>query len=200
MFGRGVADLARMRRSSGSLVAPRISPASSGFTLLELAIVIFIMGLIMSLAVPYIGGFREEVLKSQARQLAGRTRYLYDEAAAQKVVMRLSFDIDHRGYFVSRLDPYSLKPVFVLDNGPWTGPVTLPSGIAVRDVSVEGIGTVNRGTISAQFYPDGYADATVIHMIDDKGVVLTLTLSPLTGDVTIQSGDLAPAAAMALAQ
>jgi len=186
-------------RRSGA-VTLGFAAARPGFTLLELAIVIFVMGLVMTLAVPYLGGFREEVLKSQARQLAGRTRYLFDQAAAQKVVMRLSFDIDHDGYYVSRLDPYSMKPVFTLDDGAWTGPVQLPTGIAVRDVSVEGIGTVNRGTISAQFYPDGYADAMVVHMVDDKGTVLTLSLSPLTGDVTIQNGDLAPATAMALAQ
>ena len=57
-----------------------VSSASPGFTLLELAVVIFIMGLMLTLALPYLGGFREAALKSQARRLAGRATYMFDEA------------------------------------------------------------------------------------------------------------------------
>jgi len=167
--------------------------ASPGFTLLELAVVIFIMGLMLTLAMPYLGGFRQAALKSQARRMAGRATYLFDEATGHKLVLRLIFDIDNNGYAVAQLDPYAVKPVFAPDNSMAGHPVMLPSEIRIRDVTVEGIGTLNRGTTATTFYPEGYVDATVVHLEDASGDVMTLELSPLTGQVAIIAGDVMPA-------
>src|ERR1700751_2126639 len=88
---------------------PRYSPA---FTLLELAVVLFIMGLVMLIAMPYFGNLRRSQLKSEARRLASRTNYLYEEAGAQKVLIRLTFSLDANGYIVTRLDPFAATPHF----------------------------------------------------------------------------------------
>jgi prepilin-type N-terminal cleavage/methylation domain-containing protein len=171
-----------------------------GFTLLEIAVVIFIMALIMTIAIPYFGGLHAAELRSQARRLAGRANYLYDESAAQKLVLRLTFDLDTNSYFVSRLDPYAAKPAFAPEHGPAGGRFVLPQGVRLRDVSVEGIGTLRHGVVSSFFYPQGYVDATVVHLADDAGQVLTISIDPLTGHVAIQSGDLSPRQALALVQ
>ena len=76
----------------------------------------------------------------------------------------------------------------------------MPAGLLLRDVSVEGIGGAKAGSISCQFYPDGYVDATVIHMASASGKVLTLSFNPLTGNVGIVSGDLPPVTALAMTQ
>ena len=167
--------------------------ASPGFTLLELAVVIFIMGLMLTLALPYLGGFRQAALKSQARRLAGRATYMYDEATGHKLVLRLIFDMDNNGYAVAQLDPYAVKPVFAPDRSMSGHPVMLPAAIRIRDVTVEGTGTLNRGTIATTFYPEGYVDATVVHLEDASGDVMTLEISPLTGQVAIVNGDVMPA-------
>jgi general secretion pathway protein H len=171
-----------------------------GFTLLEIAVVIFIMGLVMTLAIPYLGGFHGAQLKSEARRLAGRANYLYDEASTQKVVYRMTFDLDHNGYYVTRLDPYAYQPKFAPYGGPWGSYVMMPAGLRLRDVSVAGIGGVKVGSISCQFYPDGYVDATVIHLATVSGQVLTLSFNPLTGNVGIVSGDVPSTTALAVAQ
>jgi prepilin-type N-terminal cleavage/methylation domain-containing protein len=171
-----------------------------GFTLLEIAVVIFIMGLVTTLAVPYLGGFHGAQLKSEARRLAGRANYLYDEASNQKVIYRMTFDLDHNGYYVTREDPYGSAPQFVPYSGPWGDEVVMPPGLILRDVSVEGIGAAKVGSISCQFYPEGYVDATVIHLANVSGEVLTLSFNPLTGNVGIASGDLPPVAALANTQ
>jgi len=72
-------------------------------------------------------------------------------------------------------------------------PVMLPAAIRIRDVTVEGIGTLNRGTTATTFYPEGYVDATVVHLEDASGDVMTLEISPLTGQVAIINGDVMPA-------
>lgn len=158
------------------------------------------MGLVMTLAMPYFGVLHNEDLKSEARRLAGRATYLYDEAMVQKVIYRITFDLDHNIYFVTRLDPYSPKPKFTPFAGLWGVQVAMPPGVKLRDVTVAGVGAANKGTISCEFYPQGYADATVIHMLSDKGKVLTISISPLTGSAAIQSGDVPPTTALAMAQ
>ncbi len=177
-----------------------LAGGAPGFTLLEIAVVIFIMGLVMTLAIPYLGGFHGAQLKSEARRLAGRANYLYDEAATEKVIYRMIFDLDHNGYYVTRLDPYGTNPQFIPYAGPWGDMVMMPPGIQLRDVSVEGIGAAKVGAISCQFYPEGYVDATVIHMISDSGEVMTLSFNPLTGNVAIVNGDLPPVTALANSQ
>ena len=73
----------------------------------------------------------------------------------------------------------------------------MPAGLKLRDVSVEGIGGAKVGSISCQFYPDGYVDATVIHLMTVSGQVMTLSFNPLTGNVGIVSGDVPPVTALA---
>lgn len=171
-----------------------------GFTLLEIAVVLFIMGLMVSLAMPYLGGFHSAELKSEARRLAGRASYLYDEASTRQVIYRMTFDLDHNAYFVMSLDPYAAPPKFVPYGGTWGGLVVMPPGVFLRDVSVAGVGAAKAGAISCQFYPDGYVDATVIHLISVSGKVLTVSFNPLTGNVGIVSGDLPPVTALAMSQ
>lgn len=179
----------------------RISAGDApGFTLLEIAVVIFIMGLVMTLAIPYLGGFHGAQLKSVARRLAGRANYLYDEASTQKVIYRMTFDLDHNDYYVTRLDPYAPQPKFTRYGGTWGPRVVMPPGLKLRDVAVEGIGAAKVGSISCQFYPDGYVDATVIHLASASGEVMTLSLNPLTGNVGIVSGDVPPVTALAMTQ
>ncbi len=188
----------RTARASSRAGAP-------GFTLLEIAVVMFIMGLMLALVLPYMGGYRSALLKSESRRLAGRATYLYDMAAAQKVVYQLEFDLDANGYAVMRLDPYAVQPTvaqpngmqpaalgptFVPDHGPGKAPVMLGAAVRIRDVTVEGVGTFTRGHIACQFYPEGYVDATVVHLMDASGNVMTLEFVPLTGQVLIGNGDL----------
>lgn len=173
---------------------------SAGFTLLELAIVIFIMGLMLTLTMPYLGGIRRAQLRSQARRLAGRATYLFDEAAGHKLVLRLIFDIDNNRYEVAKLDPYAIEPVFAPDLTPSSHPVTLPGSVRIRDVTVEGIGTVNRGMIACNFYPEGYVDATVVHLEDASNDVMTLEFTPLTGQVVVVDGDVMPSSVTGMLQ
>jgi general secretion pathway protein H len=165
---------------------------SRGFTLIELAVVIFMIGLIMMIAMPHLSVFGDEQLKSQTRRIASYTNYLYQEAGTQKVVLKLTWDLDHDRYFVTRLDPFAIQPVFQPEQGPGGKPVVMPDTVTIRDVTVEGAGTFKRGTVSTQFYPGGSVDATLVHLTDTNGVVFTLGIEPFSGHVTVQRGDINP--------
>ena len=183
----------RRSPATGGVASKALKASSAGFTLIELMVVILIMGLMFTLVLPQIQGFRQAALKSQARRLAGRASYLFDEANGHKLVLRLIFDLDNNGYAAAQLDPYAVKPVFAADNSMSGKPVMLPAAIRIRDVTIEGVGTANRGIVATNFYPEGYVDATVVHLEDASGDVMTLEFSPLTGQVEIVNGDVMPA-------
>ncbi len=183
----------RVLTSSRSNRSPCVTgrmTAAPGFTLLELMIVIFMMALVMKIAMPYFGGYRSAELRSQTRRLAGRATYLYDMATAQRLVLQLVFDIDANAYRVMVADPYAPQPKFLPAHSPGTLPVALPADVRIRDVTVEGMGTSSGGRIATVFYPQGYVDATVIHLVDSVGEIMTLGINPLTGRVMIGNGDL----------
>lgn len=171
-----------------------IREAEHGFTLLELAVVLLIIGLIMAIAMPRFGAFQGAELKSESRRLAARSHYLYEEAGAQKVLLRLNLDLNHGSYFVTRLDPFSINPAFTPEKGPAGGVVRLPADLRVRDVWVEGAGLFRTGMVVCEFYPSGTADAAVIHLVDRNGDVMTVGIDPFNGDASIVRGDLEPAA------
>jgi prepilin-type N-terminal cleavage/methylation domain-containing protein len=165
----------------------------AGFTLLELAVVLLIIGLIMAIAMPQFGMLRGAELRSEARRLAARCHYLYEEAGAQKVLLRMNLDLNHGSYFVTRLDPFAPEPSFTPEKGPAGGVVTMPADVRVRDVWVEGSGLFRTGMVICQFYPAGIADAAVIHLLDRNGAVMTVGIDPFDGATAIISGDLGPA-------
>ena len=171
-----------------------ILEADFGFTLLELAVVLLIIGLIMAIAMPRFGAFQGAELRSESRRLATRSHYLYEEAGAQKILLRLNLDLNHGSYFVTRLDPFSIKPAFTPEKGLAAGVVRLPADIRMRDVWVEGAGLFRSGIVVCEFYPSGTADAAVIHLLDRNGDVMTIGINPFNGAATIVRGDLAPAA------
>jgi len=183
-----------------SLVAPLRCLFAPAFTLLELAVVLFIIGLVLMLAMPQFGAFQGAELRGEARQLATRSHYLYEEAGAQKVLLRLNFDLDRSTYFVTRLDPFAPKPLFLPEKGPAGGEKLMPADVRVRDVWVEGAGLFRRGIAGCQFYPSGVADAAVIHLLDRHGEVMTLRIDPFNGAAAILAGDLSPAAVMKMSK
>lgn len=183
-----------LRVISGCFGSLRITEERTAFTLLELAVVLLIIGLVLAIAMPHFGAFQGAELRTEARRLAARSHYLYEEAGAQKVLLRLNLDLDHSTYFVTRLDPFAAEPSFKPESGPAGGVATMPADVHLRDVWVAGGGLYRNGIVRCQFYPGGIADAAVIHLLDRNGDVITVGIDPFSGDVAIISGDLSPAA------
>jgi prepilin-type N-terminal cleavage/methylation domain-containing protein len=171
----------------------RVTRKRPGFTLLELAVVLLIIGLVLAIAMPRFDAFQGAELRSESRRLAARSHYLYEEAGAQKVVLRLNLDLEHSTYFVTRLDPLATYPSFMPEKGPAGGVVTMPPDVRLRDVWVEGAGLFRSGIAGFEFYPSGVTDAAVIHLLDRNEDVITVSIHPIDGAVEIIAGDVNPA-------
>ena len=161
--------------------ARRRSDAASGFTLLELSIVLLILGIAASFLVPRLRDPETAQLAASAARLATTARYLSDEAAYQRVPMRLNLDLDNQRWFVTVLGGDPDDPEFVLAESPLARPVVLPDAVTFRDVVLPAFGTVSEGTVFAQFSPEGWADPLVVHLRSRSGADATMAIEPLTG-------------------
>ena len=161
---------------------------SSGFTLLELSLVLFIIGLLVTVLVPRLGGLEHARLDTSAKRLAALVRYLHGEAAFRGQTYRIRYDLDQHQYGVQVLTPSQETKTFVADESPLSQTVQLPTNVTFTDIRVPSIGRVQIGQVFTHFYPQGYTDPTVIHLRDQQSRTVTVIIPPITGEATVYEG------------
>ena len=147
----------------------RSSPGKAGFTLLELAIVVFIVSLIAALVFPAFFRTGSEI-KAEARKTASLLRYLNDNAIATK-------------------NTYPLK--FNLQDGvlSWSGPDGDKTDKLKQLASVEltSRGEIKEGEVTVFFGPYGLQENLALHLREEDRE-LTVSLNPMSGRVKIEEG------------
>ncbi len=73
---------------------------TSGFTLLELMIVVFLIALALAIGLPSFNALTYAKLRKASVRLAGTIRFLYSQAAIKSKCMRLTFDLKRHSYKV----------------------------------------------------------------------------------------------------
>ncbi len=159
-----------------------------GFTLLELSLVLFIIGLLVMVLLPRFGDIGSARLESSARRLAALVRYVNGEAAFNGHTYRIRYDLREQTYAVQVLVPSRGATEFVADPSPMSQPVRLPSGITFADIRVSQAGRMNAGQVFTHFYPQGYVDPTVVHLRDQQARMMTVMIPPITGEARVYEG------------
>jgi prepilin-type N-terminal cleavage/methylation domain-containing protein len=157
-----------------------------GFTLIELSIVILILAIVARFAIPKIRSITGAELGATTRRLAQTTHYLYEEAALSGATYTLYLDLDRQEYWVERADP--LTGESVEDADLLARRVRLPPDVRIADVGVPGAASRSAGVVPTRFFPEGYADGSVIHLRDSEGHAYTLQIDPLRGRGEVYEG------------
>lgn len=162
----------------------------AGFTLIELGLVLLIISIVITLVVPRFRDQAHYELVSQTRKLATTFRFLQQEAILNGRVYRLNFDLDQQRYFVtSAEDGDQLGSGFQHESGILARDVAMPANIQMADVNVPLIsGKLYEGVAFAHFYPDGYVDPTVVHLVNGPEVYTLYVPDGLTGHAYVASG------------
>lgn len=150
-------------------------PASSrGFTLIEIMIVMVIITIVTSFAVPALrSSLYSDQFKSTARKLVGLVSEASQEAVGSQVPYLLHIDFEHDQVWISPekgqaedLEPEQLKRL------------NIPDSVRVADIASVYGGKRSSGVTAIRFSEKGYVDRTFIHLRADDGREMTLMLSP----------------------
>jgi general secretion pathway protein H len=160
------------------------STDSRGFTLLELAVVVCLLGLFAALVVPRLAGVGEGSRRAALRKLAGTVRYLYNESVLTGREHRLIFDVDGGAWRARQLTPEGE----LVEAGSGGRGGRLPGGLRFADIEVAGKGKSSSGEVTAEFSPSGWVPQTVIHFDREGRPPLTLRILPLTGTTELHEG------------
>ncbi len=154
-----------------------------GFTLIELAVVVLLIGLFSALVIPRLPWVGEDALKASARRLAGVIEYYYNEAVLKNHTYRVVFNLDEQSFGVFQWENGTLIPVDGAGRSQ-----QLRGDARFRDVDLIGTGSSSQGEVISEIFPNGWIDPTVIHLARENGDQLTLRVNPLTGTTEVFDG------------
>ena len=156
-----------------------------GFTLIELVLVIFIMGLLLAMVFPKLTSFGRGDLKLTSRHFIHTVQLLADRATATRRLYRLNYDLDNQQYWATVLQG---DGEFVPVDPTIMTPVSLLEPVRIKDVTTLRQGEVTLGKAYTQFYPTGMVEKTLLHLTRGDQHDVTLIIKPLTGRVKVMEG------------
>jgi general secretion pathway protein H len=161
--------------------------SSKGFTLIELALVIFIIGLVLGLVFPRLIDLTGGSVRGTTQHLVRSIQILMDRATATKHLYRLNYDIENGRYWATVMGSEGqFEPV----DPQLVQPVTLKEPIRFKDIVTLRQGKVTEGEAFTQFYPSGRVERTFVHLArgDDDEEEVTMIIEPLTGRIRLKDG------------
>jgi prepilin-type N-terminal cleavage/methylation domain-containing protein len=155
----------------------------SGFTLIELIVVIIILGMVSLLVFPRLRAFQAGEMKRAIRHLSIVIHQMTLDSASTKERYRLYFNLDSNDYWAVSVQESVRESdrVILLTEKPMIKRKPLPAGIEFEDIVTAQHGKVTQGEVFSEFYPVGI-EALTLHLKegDDHW---TLVADPLTGRV-----------------
>lgn len=156
-----------------------------GFTLIEIAVVLAIIGMVLLLVLPRLPSSDSENLKTSARTLASTMRYLQDRAATGRTTyyLRLEPGTDSVKVLEAAADGSEKEP-----DDPLLRKRPLQEGIVVADVVIPRLGKVNDGQLRLDIGAGGLRDFVTIHLRSPDNKVWTVMAFPSSGKVKVYEG------------
>lgn len=157
----------------------------SGFTLIELMVVLVLLSLSAALIAPRLPSTGAMELKSSARSLASLLRYLGERSIGSKQVYRLHINFQENSLKITRklASGDEIPP-----EDPLLSRKALTEGIVITDLQSPRLGTVTEGEVLIDFSAGGLAEFLTLHLQSPKGESFTVTGYPGGGKVKIFSG------------
>ncbi|MBN1380515.1 MAG: prepilin-type N-terminal cleavage/methylation domain-containing protein [Deltaproteobacteria bacterium] len=153
---------------------------NKGYTLIELAVVVFLIGLMLTFAVPRVRDvLLEDDLKTAARQLTGAVKELRSEAVREQVDYIIRFDLDSGEYWRYSVDMTAEKKDELKKRS-----VRLPNGVEIADMYRVGSTKLAEGEAQMVLFKKGYVQPTVIHFLKDNKY-LTVFITPFLAEVKV---------------
>ncbi|MBL0716986.1 MAG: prepilin-type N-terminal cleavage/methylation domain-containing protein [Desulfosarcina sp.] len=172
------------------LVNPDSELQYSGFTLLELMIVMILMGLMTALVVPVTGSTIARMeLKTAAKKTASALRYCRNRAAMEKITCTADIDFsDNILSVIKKKDPNKEPENKLSANNLKEKSVKkykLPEGVVIKKIDYNG-DEIDHGKFSFIFFPNGSCSGGTITLAGKKAKTFSIKVDSITGIVKIE--------------
>jgi len=158
----------------------------SGFTLIEMTVVIVILSVVALVVLPRLPFAHERNLKTSARTLAASLRYLGDLAISTKQHYRLRITLLNNEIAVTRVIPEGDE--LAVSNSD-LNQLALLDGVVFGDIETPRLGKITEGEAVLDFGPLGVEDLAVIHLKrTDDSRYYTVAVYPGSGRITVLEG------------
>lgn len=156
----------------------------SGFTLIELTLVVFLLGVTMTLAIPRI---HQSLFSDQAsdeiRWLTNAVRALKAKSIEDRMDYTLHIDIDNNNYWISNATMTEEERQAAMARG-----YQASDDIRILDVDFPKSGKTFHGTADILFYQNGYSEKVLLHIEEDLTHQKTLLIEPFLKRTYIYDG------------
>lgn len=154
----------------------------SGFTLIELMVVIVVLSLVSIISLPLLANRGEGDERLKLRRIAGTVKQLYNEATLTRDEHLLTFDFSRNSLLAFRLRSSS----GVVEKVPF-GREMMLAPLQIKQIDIKGKGSFRTGQVSVRVFPLGWMEQTRLLVRKENGDEIQLAFSPLTGSVTIDA-------------
>jgi general secretion pathway protein H len=156
-----------------------------GFTLIEIAVVLAIIGMLMMLVLPRLPSTESERLKNSANTLAATLRYMQQRAATSRTTYYLRMDpgTDNVRVLEAAADGGEKDP-----GDPLLKKRPVREGILVADVVIPRLGKASDGQIRLDVGMGGLREFAAIHLRSPDGKFWTVMAFPSSGKVKVFEG------------
>ncbi|MDY6951747.1 MAG: type II secretion system protein [Thermodesulfobacteriota bacterium] len=162
----------------GNRSSARLKP-SQAYTLVELTVVIFMIGLMLAFTIPRIQhNLLSDDLKAATRRMIAVVRNLKDMAVRDQKVYRLHVDMESDCFWVE-WDAITLEE----QEEARENASRLPGEVRILDICRRQTGKKDMGDAVIHFTPRGYVEYAVIHLGRDEERAHTIVLSPFVGTI-----------------
>lgn len=164
----------------------RTLKSESGFTLLEIVLVLFLLGGLLSLIIPRMS--IGDNLSSVTRKWASALKSMREMSMSTQKPVRLYIDMDQGAYWPVIVHGTEEKPPL---DAVWSMPTTLPEAIRFTDFRLGG-SRRDSGRVDLMFYPNGQIDPAIMHLIDATNDVMGVKVEPVTAMIRISDQRIEP--------
>lgn len=154
---------------------------ANGYTLIELTVVIFLLGMILVLTVPrFRYAMLTDELKANIRKMVGKIRELRAEAIREQKTYKLCFDLESNRFWIETTEMTDEERALAYEMA-----FQLPGGVRLLDVWTKAKGKEVDGKTTILFTKKGYIEPSAIHLGAEDGREFTIVLRPFLGKVSV---------------
>ena len=153
----------------------------TGFTFVELMVVLALLGLLITIVGPYL--VVEDRLSATARHLVRLLDELQVTAADTHMLWRVRIDLDRRMYWVTVVEAGGERQPTEIAR--WASPFLLPGKVRIQQISTVRDRQAEAGQVMVQVFPDNRPEPFTIHLLDEANNFMAVTTHPVTGQVEI---------------